>query len=193
MSQNRQWQICFYMKPKNRIYCQACGRSKLLFETEKKALLFIKFNANEILEENEVAPTRAYYCESCMGWHVTHIKNGSLVEQRIAESKAKQEAMEKWITEQKSSMKLQLEARRKELELQYQAHNDSIYKKSIDLLEQAKTQFKEGMVQEAIESLKKSRKTSLDIKKFSGMTVGKRFKSIRIEIDNLLALYKKHL
>ena len=38
------------MKPKNRVFCYDCGRPKLLFETEKKALNFIKFNADEINE-----------------------------------------------------------------------------------------------------------------------------------------------
>ena len=59
------------MRPKNRIYCRECGRSKLVFETEKKALTFIKFNADEILEETGRAPSRAYYCQCCGGYHVT--------------------------------------------------------------------------------------------------------------------------
>ena len=71
------------MKPKNRIYCASSGRSKLLFATEKKALTYVKFNYDEILQENGVAPIRAYYCECCMGWHTTHIMEGSHIEQRI--------------------------------------------------------------------------------------------------------------
>jgi len=43
----------------------------MLFETEKKALNFIKFNADEIMQDNGHAPVRAYYCEMCGGWHVT--------------------------------------------------------------------------------------------------------------------------
>ena len=66
----------------------------MLFETEKKALLFIKFNSDEILVDNVVTPTRAYYCESCMGWHVTHIKDGNKIEQRIEEGKTKREEMD---------------------------------------------------------------------------------------------------
>lgn len=42
-------------------------------ETEKKALNFIKFNGNEIEEISGFAPTRAYYCTACGGWHVTHL------------------------------------------------------------------------------------------------------------------------
>lgn len=61
------------MKPKNRVFCLECGRSKLLFETEKKAKLFIRYNASEIKQESEEnkAPIRAYYCETCGGWHTT--------------------------------------------------------------------------------------------------------------------------
>lgn len=60
------------MKPsKSRVYCPECGRKKILFETEKKALNFIKFNSEEIEEESGRAPIRAYYCEFCGGWHVT--------------------------------------------------------------------------------------------------------------------------
>lgn len=36
-----------------------------------------------------------------MGWHVTHIKDGNKIEQRIEESKAKKEEMESWVSEQK--------------------------------------------------------------------------------------------
>ena len=59
------------MKPKNRVFCYQCNRRKLLFETEKKAFNFIKFNAEEILEESGRAPNRVYYCTSCGGYHVT--------------------------------------------------------------------------------------------------------------------------
>ena len=62
------------MKPKNRVFCYDCGRPKLLFETEKKALNFIKFNADEINEESGFKPERAYYCMACGGYHVTHNK-----------------------------------------------------------------------------------------------------------------------
>lgn len=64
------------MKPtKNRVFCIECGKSKMLFETEKKALLFMKFNNDEIAEENEAVPSRAYFCEACGGWHLTHLTN----------------------------------------------------------------------------------------------------------------------
>lgn len=60
------------MKPiKNRIYCLGCQHAKMLFESKSKAMNFIKFNADDIREENGTAPSRAYYCDWCGGWHVT--------------------------------------------------------------------------------------------------------------------------
>lgn len=60
------------MKPKNNIiFCYGCHRSKMLFETKSKADNFIKFNKDNILEENGYAPVRSYYCEFCCGYHVT--------------------------------------------------------------------------------------------------------------------------
>ena len=48
----------------------------MLFETEEKALRFIKFNADDIKETgNGIVPTRAYYCQVCGGWHVTHFSD----------------------------------------------------------------------------------------------------------------------
>ena len=60
------------MKPvKNRIFCMECQRAKILFESKSKAINFIKFNSDEIKNENGIAPKRAYFCKSCGGWHVT--------------------------------------------------------------------------------------------------------------------------
>ncbi len=60
------------MKPsKNKVHCYDCGRNKMLFESEKKALNFIKFNSENIEEENGIKPIRAYFCQSCCGWHIT--------------------------------------------------------------------------------------------------------------------------
>lgn len=61
------------MKPKNnRPICADCGRPKLLFETEKKANNFIKFNGQDILRDGQtIDDLRAYYCPSCCGWHIT--------------------------------------------------------------------------------------------------------------------------
>lgn len=62
------------MKPKNRIYCPAIGRSKMLFETKEKADRFIKFNEEDIKKSGtiEFKHLRSYYCITCGGWHITH-------------------------------------------------------------------------------------------------------------------------
>lgn len=62
------------MKPtKNLYFCCDCGRPKMLFKTEKKALTFIRFNAEEIAASNAdgKAPVRVYHCVACGGWHTT--------------------------------------------------------------------------------------------------------------------------
>lgn len=43
----------------------------MLFESEQAANRFMEFNADEIQEENGKAPVRAYYCDMCLGWHLT--------------------------------------------------------------------------------------------------------------------------
>ncbi len=60
------------MKPtKNRMYCVACQRPKMHFESKKKADNFIKFNAAEMISNGLKAPVRSYYCRLCGVWHVT--------------------------------------------------------------------------------------------------------------------------
>ena len=58
------------MKPKNRVMCPDCGKQKMLFETERKANDFIKWNGDEI--DTKGGELRAYYCPSCCGWHISH-------------------------------------------------------------------------------------------------------------------------
>lgn len=60
------------MKPiKNRHHCSASGRVKMLFETQKKAEAFMRFNNESIESISGFAPTRTYYCPNCGGWHLT--------------------------------------------------------------------------------------------------------------------------
>ena len=61
------------MKPKNnRIFCPDCGKAKMLFETERKAQNFIKFNGQDILRDGQtIDQIRVYYCPSCCGYHIT--------------------------------------------------------------------------------------------------------------------------
>lgn len=64
------------MKPtKNKIFCYGAKRTKMLFETQAKADNFIKYNSAEMLETVKKAPVRSYYCQFCMGWHVTSNPN----------------------------------------------------------------------------------------------------------------------
>jgi hypothetical protein len=63
------------MKPtKNKVFCRDCERTKMLFETEKKANNFIEFNKEDIESEAGYAPQRSYFCIFCGGWHTTSIK-----------------------------------------------------------------------------------------------------------------------
>ena len=57
------------MKPKSRVMCPECGRMKILFETEKKAENFIKWNGDDI--DTHGGELRPYYCPACMGYHIS--------------------------------------------------------------------------------------------------------------------------
>ncbi len=91
--------ILIIMKPtKNKVFCRDCERFKMLFETEKKANLFIKFNEEEIIAESGYAPQRSYYCIFCAGWHVTSRKentglsrNEQILEQYLLDKKKDEE------------------------------------------------------------------------------------------------------
>ena len=48
---------------KSMTHCNAINRNKILYESEKKASLAIKFSNGKII--------RSYPCRSCMGWHTT--------------------------------------------------------------------------------------------------------------------------
>lgn len=57
-------------KPKNnRVMCPDCGRAKMLFESERKASDFIKWNGDDI--DTHGGELRPYYCPACCGWHIT--------------------------------------------------------------------------------------------------------------------------
>lgn len=61
------------MKPsKNRVMCPDCGRTKMLFDTQKSADNFIKFNGHEIIDDP--SRLRSYYCDACGGYHITKAK-----------------------------------------------------------------------------------------------------------------------
>ena len=173
------------MKPKNRIYCASSGKSKLLFATEKKALTYLKFNYDEILQENGIAPIRAYYCECCMGWHTTHIMEGSHIEQRIEKEWTEYEELEKWRAEQNAKRKA-IEAEEKK---KHKLHNDAIYNKIVELIEQARLQHIANATPQAVKSLTEALEMLANVKKFSGLNL-KKFTTKRKEIEYLITLYK---
>ena len=57
------------IKPKNRVMCPDCKKQKMLFQTEEKALNFIKYNSKNI--DSHGNPLRAYYCPACCGYHIS--------------------------------------------------------------------------------------------------------------------------
>ena len=59
------------MRPKNRVMCPDCGKQKMLFETERKAQDFLRWNSAEIPGGESLRP---YYCKACCGWHLTHVR-----------------------------------------------------------------------------------------------------------------------
>ena len=56
---------------KNKIYCFAAKKYKSVFDSEKAANNYIKFNAKDISSTKGYAPIRSYFCSLCGGWHVT--------------------------------------------------------------------------------------------------------------------------
>ncbi len=66
------------MKPtKCRVMCPDCGRQKMLFETEKEAATFLKFNGEEVNPDG-TRKMRVYYCPACCGYHISsHEYKGS--------------------------------------------------------------------------------------------------------------------
>jgi hypothetical protein len=73
------------MKPtKNLFFCYIANRTKLRFETRKKADRFIEFNQFEILKQNNKAPIRSYYCDACQCFHVTSkIQHSNLSDEKF--------------------------------------------------------------------------------------------------------------
>lgn len=59
---------------KSKVFCPGCGRTKICFDTEKAAELFIKYNGDEIFEKIGKRLVRAYYCDMCLAWHVTSME-----------------------------------------------------------------------------------------------------------------------
>jgi hypothetical protein len=58
---------------RNRYFCNAIGRTKMLFKTEAEAKLYLAYNCSEPVDGSS-KPCRAYRCNCCDGWHVTHLE-----------------------------------------------------------------------------------------------------------------------
>jgi hypothetical protein len=113
------------MKPnRSKVYCADAGRSKILFETEKKAINFIKFNAEEIRSESGFSPTRAYFCISCGGYHVTSKRDDSYFKTRDRE------------------MIEVLDAYKEQKSLKYQAHLKRMELQTLEAKKRKKLKFK---------------------------------------------------
>ena len=70
------------MKPKNRVFCPDCGRQKMLFETERKAQDFLRWNSEKIHNGTLLHP---YYCNACCGWHISHVEHKEEYDNRMDE------------------------------------------------------------------------------------------------------------
>ena len=54
----------------------------MLFDTERKAQDFLKWNASEIKGGENLHP---YYCKACCGWHLTHVDHREEYDVRMDE------------------------------------------------------------------------------------------------------------
>lgn len=70
-------------KGKKRLrYCFDAQRNKMVFDTEEEANKFLEWNADDMFRNTGYKPVRAYYCQSCQGWHVTKHGNEEFYSQR---------------------------------------------------------------------------------------------------------------
>ena len=142
------------MKPtKNQIFCVACGRPKMLFETKAKADNFIKFNSSEIMEESGKAPIRSYYCEICGGYHVT--SNNSKTHAEWLDNRDKVLAEE---VDRRVKANLKSESNQKQTNQEPKSKGAKENKLDIlEQLEQSDILMTKGMLDEAGELLAKCR------------------------------------
>ena len=164
------------MKPtKNRIFCKDCGKPKMLFETEKKADTFIKFNSDEIEQESGYKPERSYFCIYCGGWHVTSIRDYLEIKSKteILLDKYKEEKEKKAILQQERSI-IRLK-KQEELKKILSSLENEIYK--LQSLELNSISFNETL-QKAVNELEKIK----NYKGFSSKGSNKRIKDAQEKI-----------
>lgn len=83
-------------KPKkNRFWCIESKQFKQQFESEEKAVRFIEWNKDAF--SKKYRPVRAYFCEACGCWHLTHLvkprRDSSLTEEVIERMKKEEEGI----------------------------------------------------------------------------------------------------
>ena len=142
------------MKPtKNQIFCVACGRPKMLFETKAKADNFIKFNSSEIMEESGKAPIRSYYCEICGGYHVTSNNSKTHAEWLDIRDKVLAEEVDRRV-------KANLKSESNQKQTNQEPKSKGAKENKLDILEQLEQSdilMTKGMLDEAGELLAKCR------------------------------------
>ena len=144
------------MKPKkNQIFCVACGRPKMLFETKAKADNFIKFNSSEMMEESGKAPIRSYYCEICGGYHVTSNNSKTHAEWLDIRDKVLAEEVDRRV---KANLKTKSNQKQTNQEPKSKGAKTKENKLNIrEQLEQSDILMTKGMLDEAEELLAKCR------------------------------------
>lgn len=142
------------MKPtKNQIFCVACGRPKMLFETKAKADNFIKFNSSEMMEESGNAPIRSYYCEICGGYHVTSNNSKTHAEWLDIRDKVLAEEVDRRV-------KANLKTKSNQKQTNQEPKSKGAKENKLDILEQLEQSdilMTKGMLDEAGELLAKCR------------------------------------
>lgn len=83
-------------KPKkNRFWCIESKQFKQQFESEEKAVRFMEWNNDSFIKKYR--PVRAYFCEACGCWHLTHLAapriQNSLTEEVIERMKKEEEIL----------------------------------------------------------------------------------------------------
>lgn len=144
------------MKPKkNQIFCVACGRPKMLFETKAKANNFIKFNSSEIMEESGKAPIRSYYCEICGGYHVTSNNSKTHAEWLDIRDKVLAEEVDRRVKTNLKPKSNQKQTNQEPKSKRAKAKENKLY--MLEQLEQSDILMTKGMLDEAGELLAKCR------------------------------------
>lgn len=159
------------MKPtKNQIFCVACGRPKMLFESEAEAQAFIRFNSGDILKVSRKAPVRSYYCQLCGGYHVTSNNSKSHAEWLDIRDKVLAEEVDRRV---KANLKPKTNQKQTNQEPKSKGAKENKLN-IMELLEQSDILMTKGMLDEAGELLEKCRfrlqaaELRMNVAKFEG-------------------------